>query len=167
MALAKDKRVILLLIAVLVGGCAGPVHQAGSAHPEPGSLVEDRLDLTNYIGERLHLSATCPSHISRLRLKLLFPEGHKLLLEAHPNVAIYNSDGELVWSHDIDQEQEDFEVNKSVSSPVFYAKIGVYYCKEGDQGLCLIQNILYEIDASRQLPAGPLELEYELPGSYF
>ncbi len=156
-----------VLTVALVCGCAGPASQSRSFSPGVGGPVEDRLDLANYIGERLHLSATQPAYISRLQLNLIFPEGHKLLGEAHPNVALYNKDGRLLWRHEISGSSEDYAVNRMMSTPLFYAKIGVYYCKEGDQGLCMIQNILYEISSSKELPSGPLQLEYQLPGSYF
>ena len=156
----------LVALAVLAGGCAGKGRMLSSSIAGSG-MEEQRLDLANFIGERLHLAATYPSHISRLQLNLIFPEQHKLLAEAHPTIALYASDGRMLWQHDIEANQADYVVNRKLCAPTFYAKIGVYYCYEGEQGLCMIQNILYEVDASDRLPPGPLKLEYQLPGSYF
>ena len=156
----------LVVLTLLSGGCAGKGRMQ-SPTMVSGGMEAQQLDLANFIGERLHLAATYPSHISRLQLNLIFPEQHKLLAEAHPSIALYGSDGRLLWQHEIEANQADYVVNRKLSAPTFYAKIGVYYCYEGEQGLCMIQNILYEVDASDRLPPGPLKLEYQLPGSYF
>lgn len=157
----------LALTAMLLSGCAAKGGQMNSAGMAGKGIESQRLDLANFIGERLHLPATQPAHISRLRLNLIFPAEHKLLAEAHPNVALYSGDGRLLWQHEIEENEGEYVVNRKLSSPVFYAKVGVYYCKQGDQGLCMIQNVLYEINSSDRLPSGPLTLEYQLPASYF
>ncbi|MBZ0165796.1 MAG: hypothetical protein K8I00_03245 [Candidatus Omnitrophica bacterium] len=151
--------VVILAGCSLAGGAQGARKTVGGA--------EERLDVSNYIGERLHLSQIQPAYISRLQLNLIFPEEHKLLCDAKPNVALYSAKGKLVWQAVIEENQADYAVNKKISAPLFYAKVGVYYCKEGDQGLCMIQNVLYEVSSSDALAPGPLMLEYRLPGSYF
>lgn len=166
--MASSRKVLgtWLTIMVFLMGCAGRSSQALDAESK-STVRDERLDLSTFIGERLHLSTVHPTSITRLKLNLVFPEGHKLLIDAHPHITLYSHDGRLLWKRDINEDQIEYSVNKNMSSPIFYAKVGVYYCKEGDQGLCLIQNILYEVTSSRSLPPGPLELEYYLPGSHF
>lgn len=154
------------ICTLLLSGCSLSGGPRGD-DPLSGAGAEEKLDLSNYIGERLHLSQRQPDYVSRLQLNLVFPDEHKLLCEAKPSVALYTAKGKLVWRAVIEENQVDYVVNRKIGTPLFYAKLGVYYCKEGDQGLCMIQNVLYEISSSDTLPPGPLMLEYHLPGSYF
>jgi len=45
----------------------------------------------------------------------------------------------------IDDLEVIIPINKNIKEKTLYVELALYYCKEGDDGLCLIQNNLFEI----------------------
>lgn len=159
----KKINVILCIMVLLTGSACSHTKEAAS-----GSTLETpALDLNNFIGERIQLPGEYSSQITQLRLKINFPTGYELLIHANPNAELYAGDGRLVLKRQIELNTLNYVINRKIDAPVFYAKLGIYYCKTGDAGLCMIQNVLYEVHASDSIAPGPLDIEYTVPAANF
>lgn len=157
----KHSRIILFaMIVCLTSACS---HTATEVLEIPAEQA-DRLDMANFLGERITLPGTYPAQLTLLTLNLNFPEGHELLVEANPKIEFFNGRGELVFKREIFVDTRHYVIGRRIDYPVYYIKVGIYYCKTGDQGLCLMQNVLYEVNTSSEMEPGPLKLEYNVPG---
>ncbi|MGE0269303.1 MAG: hypothetical protein AB7S78_12710 [Candidatus Omnitrophota bacterium] len=157
------KTTLILWLGVLVFNTACS-HTVTEVLEVPGQQI-DRLDMKNFLGERITLPGTYPAQITLLSLDLKFPQGHELLVEANPKIEFFSGEGELILKREIFVDTRHYVIGRRIDDPVYYIKLGIYYCKTGDQGLCLMQNVLYEVQTSVDLPAGPLKLEYNVPGT--
>lgn len=146
---------------MLVCACS----HTGEVTPQSNAPQETRLDFNNILGERIQLPGEYPAQITQLILNVHFPQGHELLVEADPKIEFYSADGHLALKRTLDLNTHNYVINQKFGVPVFYMKLGIYYCKTGDTGLCMIQNVLYEVHTSEAIAPGPLDIEYTVPGS--
>lgn len=146
---------------MLVCACS----HSGTVTTQSSAQQEGMLDFNNVMGERIQLPGEYPAQITQLILNVHFPQGHELLVEAAPNIEFYSADGHLALKRTLDLNTHNYVINQRIDVPVFYLKLGIYYCKTGDAGLCMIQNVLYEVHTSEAIAPGPLDIEYTVPGS--
>lgn len=154
---------IILCSGLLMLVCA--CSHSGTVTTQSSAQQEGMLDFNNVMGERIQLPGEYPAQITQLILNVHFPQGHELLVEAAPNIEFYSADGHLALKRTLDLNTHNYVVNQRIDVPCFYLKLGIYYCKTGDAGLCMIQNVLYEVHTSEAIAPGPLDIEYTVPGS--
>jgi len=125
------------------------------------------LVLDQFIGEQITLQGRYAQHLKDISLQLEFPDNHKLLPKARPNIVLYDEQGQPIFSQLLTKSNSRIVVDKIFNASQIYAKVGVYYCKQGAEGLCLMQNVLYKIFLAENAQSNQISIKYALPGSHF
>lgn len=101
------------------------------------------------------------SKLKTISLKLSFQNNYGLNSEAPSKIRIFSRDGKVNVEKNITSPKTEIELSGLNGTDKLYSEMVVYYCKEGNEGLCLIKDVLFEINNS---PEGRehLELNYDL-----
>ncbi len=119
------------------------------------------------IGTKIVLRKKYSPNIRNLKLNLILPAGYQFLASANSQVKLFTKNRKLVKSFKISDLNADLVLNKSIVSESLSAEMMLYYCRQGDQGVCLIKNIIFEIPLDRQSDLNDIVLKYELPAESF
>ncbi len=136
------------------------VGQVAAFDPEP-------LDLDSFIGESVTLQGRYAAALKQIVADIKFPANHKLLPKARPHIALYHRDGRPIQGQIISSSHIQMNIAERLDVDQVYAKLGIYYCRQGEQGLCLMQNVLYKIFLSPSSNNDIVQLKYDLEGSDF
>lgn len=167
---------VLLIIGLLVTfGCEPAATEPRIVEQAQQPLVTASLDLSEvepldlggFIGKRQVLQGSFSSQIKQVNIGLDFPKNHKLITKANPDFLIYDADGQPLYKQHIHENQTQFVVSTPIKTSKAFLKLGVYYCKQGEEGLCMMQNMLYEVFVSNTGGSDVIDLNFELPPSYF
>ena len=120
---------------------------------------ERNIDPNSFIGEKILFRRASSSQIKNLKLNISFPVECSLLSEANPSIRLFTQK-RFVKSFTIVGAVSTFVLDESIDEDLLFAELSLFYCKEGDQGLCILKSVLFEIMIDDQLPAGDLDLEY-------
>ncbi len=132
--------------------------------PSPGEKLEaGEMTAGKHFAEKIRLQCPQSADISDIHLQLEFPEGYELLIKAKPYLRIFTADGQIDDKLDITSLTPSFKIAQEVPSDMLYAELNLYYCKHGDEGLCLIRNILFEIPLQKSNQPRQLKLAYSVP----
>ncbi len=131
----------------------------------PASAAENStFDAENFFGQRIAFQGIKSAQVRTIRLVLQFPRGYKMLFHAKPSMKLFTKEGVFLKEFLIKKNSDSFLLNQKISSEQLYAQIGLYYCKEGDEGMCLLKNLLFEISLDKNLPADDIFLTYTVKG---
>lgn len=97
-----------------------------------------------------------------LQLNLKLPKGYKLNELAPNQIRIFTADGAYVVEDSITSPVVKTKIDIPENYDKLYAELAVYYCRKDNEGLCLIKNILYEINHSEKRKNGQIRLDYVL-----
>ncbi len=119
------------------------------------------VNLKNFFGERVTLPAHSAS-VKNLNFTLNLPGSYKLVAEAKSTLELFTSQTPR-GSLDLQTGRQSLPIDQKISDAILYAKMSLYFCREGEHGLCLIQNTLFEIPMNEDLAPADLDLEYSVP----
>ena len=117
----------------------------------------------DFVGDRILWPQRVSAQLRNLTVQLIFPPEHKLLNEAGPHVQLFTMDGKFNETFAIAGAVSQIKVGKRVNADVLYAKLDIYYCREGALPLCLIKNVLYEIPLVRNQDPEDMNIIYQIP----
>jgi len=113
----------------------------------------------DFIGERITLKESYPAQIKNLNLNISLPEQYELLSKAGPEIRLFTRE-EFIQGFEIVSTRNTFELDETITTDYLYAELSLFYCRDGNQGLCINKQVLYKIPINDQLPASNLDLEY-------
>lgn len=103
----------------------------------------ETLDLADFRGDKIKSESIAPT-ANQLKFKFELPKNYKLNDLAPSQIRLFSKDGKLIKSQPIKNLEQTLEIKETLSDKI-YADISLYYCQKGNEGLCLIKNLLYEI----------------------
>lgn len=118
----------------------------------------DSLD--NLFAERIVVSDQS-SQISNIDVNLRFPENYKMLPEAEPFVKIFTKK-EIIAEYPFKVSENIYPLNIEIKDKELYIHLGLFYCREGAQGLCLMKNIIFTVELNPSKSREMLILNYEV-----
>ncbi|MCA9406847.1 MAG: hypothetical protein KC684_09925 [Candidatus Omnitrophica bacterium] len=116
-----------------------------------------------YFGEVISEPIIASSSINTIHWNIIFPEDHRLLIDAKPYIRIFNRPDQDILKISLTATEGSFACNQEIKGEEVWAEIGLFYCKDGKEGLCLMQNVLYTIKIDKALPPADLNLYYQVP----
>ena len=121
------------------------------------------IDLDHFRGDKIALHGEHSSQIKNIHLKLELPDGHKILIDAGSSLRIFFKEGRASGTFPLHDLDENFVINEKFSDDKIFAELILYYCREGERGLCLMRNVLFEITLDGALPPEDLSIHYAVP----
>ncbi|HEX3072811.1 MAG TPA: thioredoxin-like domain-containing protein [Ignavibacteriales bacterium] len=103
------------------------------------------FDINDYHGEVVKVDGVNFDNLEKINFEVKLPEGYKINEVAESGVRIFTADGSL----NLDAIFEDNSINQEIdaaAAETIYAEAVIYYCREGNEGLCMIKDVLFEID---------------------
>lgn len=115
-------------------------------------------------GDKEVLDGVNLSKLRKLVLKLSFAANYGLNHEAPSKLRIFSEDGKVNIEKNITSPEMEIELTGlDGTAAKLYSEMVVYYCREGSEGLCLIKDVLFEINnAPGTREQDRLELNYSL-----
>ncbi|HEX2869200.1 MAG TPA: NHL repeat-containing protein [Ignavibacteriales bacterium] len=115
----------------------------------------------DFHGDKEVLSGVNLSKLKAINLNLSFQNNYGLNHEAPSKIRIFSKDGKINLEKNITSPKMKIDLAGLNGTDKLYSEMVVYYCKEGNEGLCLIKDVLFEINNS---PEGRdrLEINYNL-----
>jgi DNA-binding beta-propeller fold protein YncE len=115
----------------------------------------------DFNGDKEVLSGVNLSKLKTISLNLAFQNNYGLNHEAPSKIRIFSADGKVNLEKNITSPKTEVELAGLNGQDRLYSEVVVYYCKEGNEGLCLIKDVLFEINNA---PDGRerLEINYDL-----
>ncbi|MGE5353336.1 MAG: thioredoxin-like domain-containing protein [Acidobacteriota bacterium] len=112
-------------------------------------------------GDKEVLSGVNISKLKTMSLNLSFQNNYELNHEAPSKIRIFSPDGKVNLEKSITSPKTEIDLSGLNGVDKLYSEMVVYYCKEGNEGLCLIKDVLFEINNS---PEGKeqLDINYNL-----
>ncbi len=129
-----------------------------------GSQESFQKEIDNYLGERIKVSQQAPLKIKTLNLSIKFPPNHKIAEEAKPQLKLFTLK-QLIGNYSITAPKTHLAINRRIKTDKLYVDMALFYCREGQQGMCLFKNVLFEISVDKEVKEGDLELRYEVEDS--
>jgi hypothetical protein len=135
--------------------------------PKGTSAEEDFVfNFDQFIGDRIVLPEYHSSTISDFTVDVTFPPQHMLLPKAKPYARLFTKDNKLLKTLTITGEHNSITVDTTLEEEMIYAEVSLFYCRVGEQGICLMRNLLFEVYLDPQLPAENLTINYIVPDDY-
>jgi len=97
-----------------------------------------------------------------VRLNLALPSGYKLNDLAPNQMRIFTEDGAYLIEQNINATDILTEITIPENYNKLYAEVAIYYCRKDDEGLCLIKDVLFEINNSSTRKLNSINLSYTL-----
>jgi DNA-binding beta-propeller fold protein YncE len=112
-------------------------------------------------GDKEVLSGVNLSRLKGVSLSLSFQNNYGLNHDAPSKIRIFSRDGKVNVEKSITSPKTEIDLPGLNGVDKLYSEMVVYYCKEGNEGLCLIKDVLFEINNS---PEGKeqLDINYSL-----
>jgi hypothetical protein len=107
---------------------------------------QEKFNIKDYKGEVVKAPKVNFSNLDSVSFELKLPEGYKINDLAESGVKIFTADGKVNVDGVFSGKKLSKKVEGVSSAGTLYAEVIVYYCREGNEGLCLIKDVLYEID---------------------
>lgn len=116
----------------------------------------------DFKGEVVEINDVDLSSLDKIEVKFRLPVGYKVNTAAPNQMRLFTEDGNVSISHNISEPEFSLDIKKLSSRKKIFAEAVVYYCRKDNEGVCLIKDILYEINSSRG-GRGSLVITYNLP----
>ena len=120
------------------------------------------FDPDHFFGQRIAFQGTKSANVRTIRLVLQFPRGYKMFFHAKPSMKLFTKEGVFIKEFPIEKNSDSYPFDEGIPSEQLYAQIGLYYCKEGEEGMCLLKNLLFEITLDKNLSADDIFLTYTI-----
>ncbi|OGX30998.1 MAG: hypothetical protein A2787_02660 [Omnitrophica WOR_2 bacterium RIFCSPHIGHO2_01_FULL_48_9] len=131
--------------------------------------AEERVtDFNKWNGTKVKISQPQAARINQIIVDVKFPPQHELLTDVtpKPHLRLYNSAGKQLAAFDLTGPSQKFKFKRQIKSDKLFAELTLFYCKTGDQGLCLMKNVLFEVSLDKKLPQQDLTLNFEVKDEY-
>lgn len=103
------------------------------------------FDINDYTGEIVKVGGVNFENLEQINFEVKFHEGYKINDIAESGVRIFTADGSLNLDAIFDDNTISKEINGAAVAETIYAEAVIYYCREGNEGLCMIKDVLFEI----------------------
>ncbi len=123
-----------------------------------GKSVDKTPNPPDLKGDRVTILREFSDHIDKIKLRISLPPGHKFLVEGMNHFRIYSADGQVFKSFKIKDLNSNLTVSDTILSSHAYAQVTIYYCREGDKGMCKVKTVLFDIP----LKASPEHRDWDL-----
>src|SRR5689334_1904779 len=133
-----NRRTFLLILILILGASC----KTTSSAVLPGTQAP-RFD--DKLAKRVVIEEPVSPQVNSLHLQLKMEDKLQILPDAAPFIALYSEDNNFVKKFTIEHGDEDFIVNEEFKGQKLLAKMALYYCEEGNLGLCLMKNVIFEI----------------------
>lgn len=120
------------------------------------------LDTENFVGEWIKVKRTYSSHIKSINLFINLPENHKLLAKARPYLRVFTPNG-MLQEFPLQNLDDSYIFNQWILENTAYFELALYYCADTKEGLCLIKNIVFEVNLNGSLEPENINLSYDIP----
>ncbi|MDP4175856.1 MAG: thioredoxin-like domain-containing protein [Bacteroidota bacterium] len=100
--------------------------------------------------------------LKNINLNLTLPAGYHLNSLAPSELKVFSKDGKINIGKKITSNNIMLDLENPGHIDKLYAEMVVYYCREGNEGLCLIKDVLYEINNSSSSKQEDLKLDYAI-----
>jgi len=117
---------------------------------------------TVYFHEVITLDELQSNRINNLTIDIKMPENYKLLVDAKPMVVLKQSNGEILKTLLLSKTRDEFTINKRIKGKELRAELHLFYCSIGNEGMCLIKNILYKIPVKKSKIEKSVNLQYTI-----
>lgn len=97
-----------------------------------------------YNGEIKTITEVNPKTLKQLQVSLELPDHFKINPLASSQIRIFMQNGELNQTKEIKSTDFNTTIDKQATSSPLYAEMVLYYCRDDNEGLCYIKNLLFE-----------------------
>ena len=146
----------IAIVSTLIVFCTVSLSKAGTHEEE---IDKYKFIESEFVGERITLKGSQSSLLIGVTVNLQLPKNHKLLLKAKPNIQLFTRN-ELIGKFTIQNNTSNFLIGKEILSDKLFAELDLYYCREGNTGLCIIKKVLYEIPIRKGVESQMLKIQY-------
>ena len=121
------------------------------------------FDPQEFRGDKIELQEKQPAKVSGVNFILSLPLGYKLLPEAKPYLKLYTPEGKILTTLEVHNGINTATFQKKIKGDKLFAELALYYCKEGEEGMCIFKTVLLIVPLDRSLPKNNLHLSYDVP----
>ena len=122
--------------------------------------VPENFEAADLKGEQVSILEAKPDNLNNLKLSITLPAGHKFLTEGLNSLRLYTENGKLFKSFKIKGLNSSLTVNDHIKSKRAFAQVTLYYCREGNKGMCMVKTILFTIPLKSNDQGADWELQY-------
>jgi len=115
-----------------------------------------------YAGKIHSIDAVDLSGLDTLKFNLKLPDGFKINPLASSAVHIFTPDKSVNIRREIDSTHFSAPIQKPVTADTLYAELLVYYCQKDNEGLCYIDNSLFEFGKNSNGVINNYTLSYQI-----
>lgn len=115
-----------------------------------------------YAGKIHSINTVSLQSLDTLKFDLQLPHGFKINPLASSAVHIFTSDKSVNIRREIDSTHFSEPIQQPVTADTLYAELLVYYCQKDNEGLCYIDNSLFEFGRNSNGVTGSYTLSYEI-----
>ncbi len=152
-------RIILFVLSIV---CITTCVQA-KTNDEGSDIKEEFVfDFENFLGEKISFSHPISARVNQLNLQFSYPQNYKPLYEASPHIEIYDDKGRFYKKFIIKKKKQSFRIKRSFTGNKVFAHISLFYCREGEFGICLFDHILYEIPLKENSQLREIDIRYDI-----
>ncbi|MGE5457952.1 MAG: thioredoxin-like domain-containing protein, partial [Methanococcaceae archaeon] len=120
------------------------------------------FDRKNFDGEIRQVDNFNINGLGRVTLKINLPDGYELNSLAPGELKVFTEDGKINLSTKVNSAISSVLAENKNFSGKLLAEALIYYCKEGNEGLCLIKDILFEFKNNENGKTGEALLEINI-----
>ncbi|MGE5402445.1 MAG: hypothetical protein ACM3S2_18775, partial [Ignavibacteriales bacterium] len=117
----------------------------------------------NFNGEKKIINGVNLRALKNISLSLTLQKDYELNPQAPSQIRIFSEDGSINLNQKITAVNTSINAGSLAGKDKLYAEMVIYYCKEGSEGLCLIKDVLFELNNSDQNGTTAVNLSYDLP----
>jgi len=154
--------VFSLLVVFLTSAVQAKPGDWPNEFPDPAKKV----DQYGMPMETIRVSQAVSGHITGLNIQVSLPPNYQFLSEAKPFVRLFSPEDGEIAKFELEEPVGHFSLNAQVSSARVFAEVGLFYCRQGALGLCLIKKLLYDIPVSQTGGSENLNLGYIIQEEY-
>lgn len=123
---------------------------------------KELFEREKFKGDIVQISNVNLNRLRGIELKLSLPDGYKLNPLAPNHIKIYSPAGEQLSTEKIEKLKTKISFGHPFFQSRLYAEAVVYYCMEDNEGLCLIKDILFELNHSTENKNEGIEITYQV-----
>ncbi len=148
----------LIRVIDIMSGEVSTLKLKGMEKLQPKSTFsKDRFDGKTEKIDNINLS-----FLKEIKLHLKLPEGHKINPLAQSQIKFFTENGSINFTKDITSNNMEIKLDDLNNIPKLFAEMVVYFCKEGNEGLCRIDDVLFEFSSDKSVNKKEMELNYSV-----
>lgn len=120
------------------------------------------VDPDGFRGPVVDAGQTNLEQLSAIDVQLTLPAGFKINPLAHSQLTLFTRDGSFQKTVDLKDTGFRVPLSGPVEADTLYAEMALYYCREDNEGLCYIKDILFRIHQEAGNGGKAVKLKYEV-----